>query len=80
MPGMQGQCRRPGLDCGRPGHYIGHTMGGRCNRPGDGRDEKAERLAEALRENLRRRKAQARARAAETRPRDRGDAEDQDED
>ena len=37
-------------------------MGVTDNKTGSGRDERAERLAEALRENLRRRKAQSRAR------------------
>ena len=53
---------KPNLDAGAPGHYIGRIMDGpdrkQCaNKPG-----KAERLAEALRENLRKRKAQSRAR------------------
>jgi len=37
-----------------------------------GQDERKERLAQALRDNLRRRKAQARADAAESKPADVG--------
>ncbi len=79
MPGMQGQSGGRRLDGGGPAHYIGQTMGGTRDRSGEGHDEKAERLAQALRENLRRRKAQARARATEPRPADRGEAENDDD-
>ena len=51
-------------------------MSGDRDKPGEDPDAKAERLARALRENLRRRKAQARARAAESRDEAAGDAVD----
>ncbi len=59
---------KPNLDAGPPGHYIGRIMDGPNRKPGAGKPGKAqldkgERLAEALRENLRKRKAQSRARA-----------------
>jgi len=47
---------------GAPGHYIGRIMDRANRKPATGKPDKAERLAEALRENLRRRKAQARLR------------------
>ena len=46
---------------------------------GDDRDGRAERLAKALRENLRRRKAQARARAADDRAQESGGTGGRDE-
>ncbi len=45
------------------GHYIGRIMDGPKGKPGTSKPDKAERLAEALRENLRKRKAQLRSRA-----------------
>lgn len=45
--------------CGRPADWI------RRNAMKDQEDERARRLAQALRDNLRRRKAQARAATAE---------------
>ncbi len=55
------------------GLYIGRIMDGPNPKPGASKPDKAERLAKALRENLRKRKAQARSRRggagiAETRP------------
>jgi hypothetical protein len=59
-----GSCRycKPNLDAGAPGHYIGRIMDETKGKPGPGKPDRAERLAEALRENLRKRKAQGRAR------------------
>ncbi len=59
---------KPNLDAGPPGYYIGRIMDGSKGKPGAGkpdraRQDKGERLAEALRENLRKRKAQLRSRA-----------------
>jgi hypothetical protein len=56
-------CKR-NLDLGRVGDYIGHSMTRQKQNPPPGATAKADRLADALRENLRKRKAQARARAA----------------
>ena len=53
---------KPNLDAGRVGLYIGRIMDGPNPKPGASKPDKAERLAEALRENLRKRKAQARSR------------------
>jgi len=54
---------KPNLDAGPPGHYIGRIMDGPRDKPGASKPDKAKRLAEALRENLRKRKAQSRSRA-----------------
>ncbi len=58
---------KPNLDAGRAGHYIDRIMDDTTRRagtskPNKARLDKAGRLAEALRENLRKRKAQSRAR------------------
>ena len=57
---MQGPSGAP-IDRGGLNRYIA-VMGGQGETPDDHGDHRAARLAEALRENLRRRKAQARAR------------------
>ena len=51
-------------------------MAEKDDSPGDDRDDRAGRLAKALRENLRRRKAQARARAADDRAEESGGGTD----
>ncbi len=58
----------PNLDAGPPGRYIGRIMDGPNRKPGTGKPDKSRldkggRLAVALRENLRKRKAQLRSRA-----------------
>jgi len=54
---------KPNLDLPHQGDYIGSSMGGRSTRTGEAKETRADRLARALRDNLRRRKSQARARA-----------------
>ena len=62
---MQGHSGTRKLDCGAAAHYIGHTMPDVKDQRG-AKGKRADRLADALRANLRRRKAQARTRARET--------------
>jgi hypothetical protein len=69
-PSDNGSCRdcKPHLDAGAADYYIGRIMDGPNRKPGASepdraRPDKGGRLAEALRENLRKRKAQLRSRA-----------------
>ncbi len=57
-----GDCKR-NLDAGLSGHYIGRMIDTPKGKQSSVKPDKADRLAEALRENLRKRKAQSRARS-----------------